>query len=62
MPRHFNTCGRFSHAASSPPHQNPSDLSPSLSARGVHLQIMDNESFLSGHTDTGFIERTMLAK
>jgi acetyl-CoA carboxylase biotin carboxylase subunit len=37
-------------------------ISPIKTTIPLHLQIMDNESFLSGHTDTGFIERTMLAK
>ncbi|MCY2953097.1 MAG: acetyl-CoA carboxylase biotin carboxylase subunit [Planctomycetota bacterium] len=37
-------------------------ISPIKTTIPLHLQIMDNESFLSGHMDTGFIERTMLAK
>jgi acetyl-CoA carboxylase, biotin carboxylase subunit len=28
----------------------------------LHLQIMDNQSFISGDVDTGFVERTLLAK
>ncbi len=37
-------------------------ISPIKTTIPLHLQIMDNESFLSGHSDTGFIERTMLAR
>jgi acetyl-CoA carboxylase biotin carboxylase subunit len=28
----------------------------------LHLQIMDNQSFISGDVDTGFVERSLLAK
>ena len=28
----------------------------------LHLQIMDNEHFRSGHVDTGFVERVLLGK
>jgi acetyl-CoA carboxylase biotin carboxylase subunit len=28
----------------------------------LHLQIMDNELFKTGHVDTGFVERVLLGK
>jgi acetyl-CoA carboxylase biotin carboxylase subunit len=37
-------------------------VSPIKTTIPLHLQIMDNPNFLSGDVDTGFIERTLLAK
>jgi acetyl-CoA carboxylase biotin carboxylase subunit len=37
-------------------------IAPIKTTIPLHLQIMDNPNFLSGEVDTGFIERTMLAK
>jgi len=28
----------------------------------LHLQIMDNQNFLSGQVDTGFVERVLLGR
>jgi acetyl-CoA carboxylase, biotin carboxylase subunit len=37
-------------------------ISPIRTTIPLHLQILDNQNFLSGKVDTGFIERVMLAK
>jgi acetyl-CoA carboxylase, biotin carboxylase subunit len=37
-------------------------ISPIRTTIPLHLQILDNQSFLSGKVDTGFVERVMLAK
>ena len=37
-------------------------ISPIRTTIPLHLQIMDNQNFLSGKVDTGFIERVLLAK
>ncbi|HEX2972685.1 MAG TPA: carbamoyl phosphate synthase, partial [Tepidisphaeraceae bacterium] len=37
-------------------------ISPIRTTIPLHLQIMDNQNFINGDVDTGFIERTLLAK
>ncbi len=37
-------------------------ISPIRTTIPLHLQIMDNQNFLAGKVDTGFIERVLLAK
>ncbi|MGE5609668.1 MAG: acetyl-CoA carboxylase biotin carboxylase subunit [Bacillota bacterium] len=37
-------------------------ISPIRTTIPLHLQIMDNQNFINGEVDTGFIERTLLAK
>ena len=37
-------------------------IAPTRTTIPLHLQIMDNQNFLRGDVDTGFIERQMLAK
>ncbi len=37
-------------------------IAPIKTTIPLHVQIMDNQSFVSGDVDTGFIERVLLAK
>jgi acetyl-CoA carboxylase biotin carboxylase subunit len=37
-------------------------ISPIKTTIPLQLQIMDNQNFLSGDVDTGFLERVMLSK
>src|SRR5262249_33628489 len=37
-------------------------ISPVRTTIPLHLQIMDNQNFLRGEVDTGFVERSLLGK
>jgi acetyl-CoA carboxylase biotin carboxylase subunit len=37
-------------------------IAPVKTTIPLHLQIMDNQNFITGDVDTGFIERSLLGK